>query len=50
MDEQSGKYQISDADQVDDAYDLDSKMFEFTRSDEGEVLYQFVEKTKADVC
>jgi len=44
------RYQISDAEQSDDSYDLDGRMFKFMESDEGEVLYQFVEIAESDMC
>lgn len=49
-DASSGMYQISDAEQVDDTYDLHGLMFEFSRHNEGEVFYQFVQKTKEEIC
>jgi len=38
-DKASGKYQITDADQIDDSYDLHGLMFEFSRHNDGEVFY-----------
>lgn len=49
-DPETGKYQISDADQIDDTYDLNGLMFEFSSHSDGEVFYQFVQKNKADIC
>ena len=49
-DAKTGVYQISDADQTDDTYDLHGKMFEFSRPSDGTVFYQFVEKTKDEIC
>lgn len=49
-DEKTGKYQISDAEQIDDTYDLHGLMFEFSRHNDGQVYYQFVQKTADDVC
>lgn len=49
-DPESGKYQISDAEQIDETYDLNGLMFEFSRHDDGQVFYQFVQKNSADIC
>lgn len=49
-DKTSGKYQISDADQTDDSYDLHGLMFEFSRHNDGEVFYQFEQKLPTDFC
>ena len=46
----NGIYQISDADQIDTNYDLNGLMFEFSRHNDGEVFYQFVQKTGDNVC
>jgi hypothetical protein len=49
-DDTNGKYQITEATESEEGYDLSGKLFEFTKLSEGSVLYQFVQMTKADVC
>lgn len=48
-DAETGTYQVSEAEQIDDTYDLHGLMFEFSRHNEGEVFYQMVRKTKEEI-
>lgn len=47
--DKEGNYQIADADQTEDEYDLDGKLFEFSLTKEGKVLYKMEEKTRDDL-